>query len=57
VSSIAVPVFASTGEVSAAVALIGPVEANLPGHVQELRTCTAAVAQAAEVLERRWFED
>jgi DNA-binding IclR family transcriptional regulator len=57
VSSVAVPVFSSAGEVTAAVALIGPVDAGLATHVEALRSCTTAVAQGVETLERRWFEE
>jgi DNA-binding IclR family transcriptional regulator len=57
VLSIAVPVFGSSGEVAAAVALIGPLDAKLAGHVDAIRSCTQAVAYATELLERRWFEE
>jgi len=57
VSSVAAPVFASDGSVTAAVALIGPMDARLTAHTEPLRGCANAVARSVEVLERRWFEE
>lgn len=49
--------FASDGEVCAAVALIGPMEIDPAAHVPALRSCAGSVAHSVEVLEQRWYED
>jgi DNA-binding IclR family transcriptional regulator len=54
---VAVPVFGGDGEVSAAIAVIGPLDLNLGAHVETMRACATAVAHAVGVLEREWFED
>ncbi|HVN51373.1 MAG TPA: IclR family transcriptional regulator C-terminal domain-containing protein, partial [Acidimicrobiales bacterium] len=57
VAAVAAPVFASDGAVTAAIGLIGPVDARLSAHVETLRGCANAVARSVEILERRWFEE
>lgn len=56
-ASVAVPVVGSDGEVSAAIAVIGPLDLNLGAHVETMRACATAVAHAVGVLEQEWFED
>ena len=55
--SVAVPVFAPTGAVTAAIALIAPSDVPLAPHVETLRGCTHAVSRSVEAVEHRWFDE